>query len=1027
MIFHFGTGTAKHTLILELYSKGNIILTDKDYRIVQLLRTHAYEKDQVKVQVGNVYPLTYATSAAQHGANESLSMELVTEESISHLAEWVCAFEEQKLKAERENNAPRKGKKNQSLNLKTLLLRPESGVSHFGPALLEHCILEAGIQANEPFQYTKMTDDEWKRLKTALKQEGTRVLKELYEKEGPGFILYRPREGSSTGPPDASNTDGPHEDKIFEEFQPHLLLQHRGKPHIIYDSFGAAVDDFFGQLLSQKNMQKAQSQENAIKEKLEKIKQDQKDRIQALEQEQEALQEQARAIELHADSVDKALAVINSALDSGMDWDQLEELVKVEKSNQNPIALLVQKLELEKESMLLRLPVDLLREGSDYLDVKVSLKETAFSNASNLFAKYRAMKEKEKKTIEASEKALKAAEETAKRQLTEARRKTKQVVSSAKRKPLWFEKFHWFITSENYLVLGGRDAHQNEQLVKRYLREGDAYLHADVHGASSCILRAKRQRLKDGLTKMVPLSQQALREAGNFTICLSKAWSSKMVTSAWWVEAGQVSKTAPSGEFLTVGSFMIRGKKNFLPPSSLELGLSVLFRLGDEDSILRHKQERRDFGLIQLEEEEKSQGENLIINQESGEIAFVSDSTDVNSIEVNEQNQRDGTDGYDTSEVKCENGAHYADSQQSNGKTREGKKGLSIKEKKLIKKYGSLEAASDIQLANERAENRNETRRGKTSTMSQQSDQSTKRGKKTKMKRAMKKYQDQDDEDKELAMMALHGGEKHKKKSKDQRQRERTTEKAQEAADQTIALLKGTSNEIIEQLPETVKLKLMECIRKFTGTEIVDWEVLHRETTEHLISLKNSTGQERAVDRLMELLEDTKVDDLSSSLGGIIRTISKFGYEDILKNKDGKSEKADATMVDEKEEEEEEKDEDEIDDTEVLNKLTGKPLGEDLVLFAVPVLAPYQTVSQYSYRVKLTPGSLKRGKAAKQCLEMLSRPPGKAGANEDRNIQMIKRVDDNDWIQALVGDVKISAPGASKVTKKGKANGKKSK
>jgi predicted ribosome quality control (RQC) complex YloA/Tae2 family protein len=44
------------------------------------------------------------------------------------------------------------------------------------------------------------------------------------------------------------------------------------------------------------------------------------------------------------------------------------------------------------------------------------------------------------------------------------------------RKAYWFERFHWFITSENYLVLSGRDAQQNELLVKRYLRcvgEGD--------------------------------------------------------------------------------------------------------------------------------------------------------------------------------------------------------------------------------------------------------------------------------------------------------------------------------------------------------------------------------------------------------------------------------------------------------------------------------------------------------------------------------------------------------------------------
>jgi predicted ribosome quality control (RQC) complex YloA/Tae2 family protein len=88
------------------------------------------------------------------------------------------------------------------------------------------------------------------------------------------------------------------------------------------------------------------------------------------------------------------------------------------------------------------------------------------------------------------------------------------------------------ITSDNYLVVAGKDAQQNEQLVKRYLRPGDAYLHAEVHGAASCILRAKRRRVADGKTQVIPLSDRALTEAGTFTICRSSAWGSKMVTSA---------------------------------------------------------------------------------------------------------------------------------------------------------------------------------------------------------------------------------------------------------------------------------------------------------------------------------------------------------------------------------------------------------------------------------------------------------------------------------------------------------------
>jgi NFACT protein C-terminal domain len=43
-------------------------------------------------------------------------------------------------------------------------------------------------------------------------------------------------------------------------------------------------------------------------------------------------------------------------------------------------------------------------------------------------------------------------------------------------------------------------------------------------------------------------------------------------------------------------------------------------------------------------------------------------------------------------------------------------------------------------------------------------------------------------------------------------------------------------------------------------------------------------------------------------------------------------------------------DDDAIDDTGELSKLTGKPHPDDLLVFAVPVCAPYQTLSQYAYR-----------------------------------------------------------------------------
>lgn len=56
--------------------------------------------------------------------------------------------------------------------------------------------------------------------------------------------------------------------------------------------------------------------------------------------------------------------------------------------------------------------------------------------------------------------------------------------------------------------------------------------------------------------------------------------------------------------------------------------------------------------------------------------------------------------------------------------------------------------------------------------------------------------------------------------------------------------------------------------------------------------------------------------------------------------------------------EEEEKERAPVDDeTSMLPGLTGVPVVEDELLFAVPVVAPYNTLLQYKFKVKLTPGT----------------------------------------------------------------------
>eukprot|EP00917_Polyrhabdina_sp_WS-2016_P026323 GHVP01056535.1.p1 GENE.GHVP01056535.1~~GHVP01056535.1.p1 ORF type:complete len:394 (-),score=116.04 GHVP01056535.1:299-1480(-) len=77
------------------------------------------------------------------------------------------------------------------------------------------------------------------------------------------------------------------------------------------------------------------------------------------------------------------------------------------------------------------------------------------------------------------------------------------------------------------------------------------------------------------------------------SVCRSSAWDSKIFVGCYWVYANQVSKTAPTGEYLSTGGFMIRGKRNYLPASDLEMGFTVLFCLG-EDSVNQRRLENKE-------------------------------------------------------------------------------------------------------------------------------------------------------------------------------------------------------------------------------------------------------------------------------------------------------------------------------------------------------------------------------------------------------------------------------------------------
>eukprot|EP00106_Octopus_bimaculoides_P020519 XP_014787961.1 PREDICTED: nuclear export mediator factor NEMF-like [Octopus bimaculoides] len=118
----------------------------------------------------------------------------------------------------------------------------------------------------------------------------------------------------------------------------------------------------------------------------------------------------------------------------------------------------------------------------------------------------------------------------------------------------------------------------------------------------------------------------------------------------------------------------------------------------------------------------------------------------------------------------------------------------------------------------------------------------------------------------------------------------------------------------------------------------------------------------------------------------------------------------------------EESDEDKMDeedltqqatDAQVLDSLTGWPVAEDELLYSICVVAPYNTLLNYKYKVKLLPGSTKRGKASKTALTMFSQDKTASSREKD----LIKILKDCDISRNIPGKVKLAAPNLQKQKK----------
>lgn len=175
---------------------------------------------------------------------------------------------------------------------------------------------------------------------------------------------------------------------------------------------------------------------------------------------------------------------------------------------------------------------------------------------------------KAKKKLEGAKKALeistqKLADALAAQQQQQKEAEKKQEEQKQEREQLlkrqgkkqWYEKFHWFFSSEGFLVIGGRDIITNELIIKKHTDPTDIVFHTDLQGSPFFVIKSQGKEIGEK-TKI---------EAAAATAIYSRAWKLGFVNAnVGWITPEQVTKTAKAGEYIQRGAFVIQGKMHYV-------------------------------------------------------------------------------------------------------------------------------------------------------------------------------------------------------------------------------------------------------------------------------------------------------------------------------------------------------------------------------------------------------------------------------------------------------------------------------
>lgn len=258
---------------------------------------------------------------------------------------------------------------------------------------------------------------------------------------------------------------------------------------------------------------------------------------------------------LHGDTLYACFQDVQGLLDNltqareTRSWQEIAQVLADGRAAGNPAAQMVLDLRPHNGTALLALTTT----DGEPREVEIDLRKSVQENADDHYTaskKARSRREGAGKAVDDARKRLADLEKAGLDAFGKAPDRRERVS-----RHFWFETYRWTITPGGFVAVGGRSAPQNDAVVKKYMRAGDRYVHAEIHGAPSVVVRTP-----DGSSRDV--EEADLEAACHFAACASRAWRTFGQASAYWVTPEQVSKTPRSGEFVPRGAWIVHGKRN---------------------------------------------------------------------------------------------------------------------------------------------------------------------------------------------------------------------------------------------------------------------------------------------------------------------------------------------------------------------------------------------------------------------------------------------------------------------------------